>query len=89
MATVTVTAAHGAAAPVAAAPRAETFKPPIPGEIEGVIQAVEEDKRDRPDRFETWRFECVLAVEDPDGKIYGEGLCATSLDFLYFSSFFD
>ena len=27
---------------------------PIPGEIEGVVQAVEEDKRDRPDFFESW-----------------------------------
>ena len=36
-------------------------------------QALEVDKQDRPDMYETWRYECVLAVADPDGKIYGTG----------------
>jgi hypothetical protein len=73
MATITVTAPLGAAPPVEDGPRESTFQPPIPGEIEGIVQAVEEDKRDRPDFYESWRYECVLAVPDPDGKIYGTG----------------
>ena len=52
MATVTIT---GVAEEVEEGEREDSFKPPVPGEIENIVQAVEADKKDRPDMFETWR----------------------------------
>ena len=83
MATVTITAAAGVAEEVEEGEREDSFKPPVPGEIENIVQAVEADKKDRPDMFETWRYEVVLAVPDPDGSIYGEGLPHTEEDLAY------
>ena len=83
MATLTITAPAGVAEEVEEGEREDSFKPPVPGEIENIVQAVEADKKERPDMFETWRYEVVLAVPDPDGSIYGEGLPHTEEDLAY------
>jgi len=44
----------------------ETFYKPVPGEIDDVVQANADDKKNHPNRWTNWRFEVVLAVDDPD-----------------------
>ena len=46
--------------------------PPVPGQIEGVVQCNPQDKSARPGEWTTWSYEVVLAVEDPDYSIYGK-----------------
>jgi hypothetical protein len=61
-----VTAPHGAAPPVGdSAPHRDTFKAPLPGEIESIVQALPADKKAMPDDCTKWRYEVVLAVPDP------------------------
>jgi len=43
----------------------ESFFKPIPNEIEDIVQALKEDKDARPNEYQTWRYECVLAIDDP------------------------
>jgi len=64
---ITVKASYGAAGP-APKKQQQTYFKPLPGEIESVIQAHPEDRKARPDKFKTWRWEVVLAVEDPSVK---------------------
>jgi len=59
-----VEAPHGPRGP-APARHAATFFKPVPGEIDGVVQADPEDKKARPDQYATWRYEVVLAFDDP------------------------
>lgn len=47
-------------------PEKPKFYKPEPGEVEEFIQADPEDKKDLPDKFRQWRFEVVLARDDPD-----------------------
>jgi len=49
------------------------FRTPKPGQIWDVVQAHQGDKKDRPNQWKTWRYEVVLAVPDPDGRLYGQG----------------
>eukprot|EP00051_Salpingoeca_urceolata_P002406 m.49932 g.49932 ORF g.49932 m.49932 type:complete len:519 (+) comp12112_c0_seq1:50-1606(+) len=51
----------------------KTFVKPKPGEIDDVVQAHTDDKKTRPKEFKTWRFEVVLAVDDPDVSDGGAG----------------
>ncbi|GAB5353064.1 hypothetical protein AAMO2058_000006300 [Amorphochlora amoebiformis] len=55
-------------APKAPKKRVDTYKKPQPGEIESVVQAHPEDKKKRPDMYDTWRYEVMLAVEDKSVK---------------------
>ena len=80
MAVVGVHALHGEAAPVGEAEHEDSFQAPLAGEIEGVVQAVQEDKQARPDECGSWRYEVVLAVADPTQSIYGEGKPHTAED---------
>jgi len=52
---------------VGPAPAAHTpgYVKPVPGEIDSVVQSRKEDKAARPDAYRTWRYEVVLAVDDP------------------------
>lgn len=54
-------------------PREDSFMPPVPGQIEGVVQCNPQDKSARPGEWTTWSYEVVLAVEDLDYSIYGKG----------------
>ena len=65
MATLEITAKGGVAGP---APKTQQdhFIKPVPGEIDDIVQAHPDDKKDRPDEWNTWRFEAVLAIDDPD-----------------------
>jgi len=38
---------------------------PVPGEIDEVVQAHPADKKSRPNAWMTWKYEVVLAMEDP------------------------
>ena len=47
-----------------------SYSKPVPGEIDGVVQAHSDDKKafpekSSPDAYTKWRFEVVLAVDDP------------------------
>eukprot|EP01059_Diplonema_ambulator_P009944 TRINITY_DN19922_c0_g1_i1.p1 TRINITY_DN19922_c0_g1~~TRINITY_DN19922_c0_g1_i1.p1 ORF type:complete len:503 (+),score=66.18 TRINITY_DN19922_c0_g1_i1:41-1510(+) len=60
-------------APSGEAPKApekhkETYRKPKKGALEDVIQAKEEDKKARPGKHKTWRYELLLAVDDPSIK---------------------
>ncbi len=61
---------HSDSGPIGPAP--EKFKrkwfKPRPGEIDEVIQAHSAD-RERTQYYSQWRFEVILAVEDPDVKV--------------------
>ncbi|GBG24018.1 Hypothetical Protein FCC1311_002362 [Hondaea fermentalgiana] len=43
------------------------FKPAV-GEIEDIVQAHPDDKAAKPEEWQEWRFEAVLAVDDPSVK---------------------
>ncbi len=43
----------------------DTYFKPQAGEIESVVQASPEDKKARPDLYDTWRYEVMLAADDP------------------------
>lgn len=43
----------------------ESYFKPKPGEIEDIVQAQSDDKTARPDEWTTWRYEAVLAIDDP------------------------
>lgn len=64
MTTLTVTAPNGPRGP-APEKHSATFYKPVPGQIDGIIQANPEDKKARPDEWKTWRYEVVLAFDDP------------------------
>jgi len=43
----------------------ETYFKPMLGEIEDIIQANKQDKEEKPEKFDEWRYEVVLAADDP------------------------
>mmetsp|Transcript_18844 Transcript_18844/g.36978 ORF Transcript_18844/g.36978 Transcript_18844/m.36978 type:complete len:510 (+) Transcript_18844:157-1686(+) len=43
------------------------FKPAV-GEIEDIVQANESDKKAHPEDWKRWRFESILAIDDPSVK---------------------
>jgi hypothetical protein len=45
-----------------------TYVKPIPGEIDEIVQANPQDKKDFTDDWTKWRIEVVLAVDDPTVK---------------------
>ena len=49
------------------------FYTPRVGEIFDVVQADQTMKKNNPKGWRTWRYEVVLSVDDPDGKLYGMG----------------
>jgi len=55
-------------APKAPRKKVDTYFKPRPGEIDSVVQAHPEDKKARPDMYDTWRYEVMLAVDDPSVK---------------------
>jgi len=65
MATLQISAPKGPAQP-APLQHKETFYKCDPGEIEGVVQAHNDDKRNFPKQWTKWRYEVVLAFDDPD-----------------------
>ena len=44
----------------------KTFFKPLVGEIDGVVQAHADDKKANPDGWKQWRYEVVLAFDDPN-----------------------
>jgi len=51
-----------------------TFMTPLENTVFDVVQANQSDKKTRPDRWTTWRYEVVLHVKDDDkGTLYGKG----------------
>lgn len=46
----------------------QTYFKPVPGEIEDIVQAYNKDKERYKNRWDLWRYEAVLAVEDPTIK---------------------
>jgi hypothetical protein len=50
-----------------------TFMTPKKNSIFDIVQAHQKDKKERPNDWKTWRYEVVLHVDDPDGKLYGKG----------------
>jgi len=42
-----------------------TYYKPIPGQLEEVVQADPGDRKERPDQYRTWTYECVIAFDDP------------------------
>ena len=44
----------------------DSYVKKIPGEIDSIVQAHPEDKAGAPDQWHTWRYEVVLAVDEPD-----------------------
>eukprot|EP00658_Telonema_sp_P-2_P032721 TRINITY_DN24155_c0_g1_i1.p1 TRINITY_DN24155_c0_g1~~TRINITY_DN24155_c0_g1_i1.p1 ORF type:complete len:506 (+),score=93.11 TRINITY_DN24155_c0_g1_i1:185-1702(+) len=71
---------QGVAPAAAPGPRQETFLAPVPGQVEGVVQCDADDKKQRPGEWNTWRYEVVLAVSDPDCSLYGKGRERTEHD---------
>ena len=63
-----VTAPRGAVGPAPKQHSESFFKPEV-GEIDDVVQADPADKAARPDEFCTWRYEVVLARDDPDVQV--------------------
>ena len=43
----------------------QTYFKPLEGEIDSVVQAHPEDKKKNPKAWNTWRYEVVLAEDDP------------------------
>jgi len=62
LAQLTVLAPHGAKAGPQEVPK---FYKPRPGEVAEVVQAEPEDKRARPGQYRSWRYEVLLAWDDP------------------------
>ena len=64
-------------APPAPKTRIETgnvFYTPIVGQIFDVVQANQDDKKQRPKRWKTWKYEVVLALQDDENHtLYGKG----------------
>lgn len=46
----------------------ESYFKPVPGEIEDIVQAKAEDKKEFPDDWNKWRYEVILAINDPSIK---------------------
>lgn len=63
---IMLTLTRGCEAPPAPTAKRETYQKPKPGDVDSVVQADPEDKRARPEDHESWRYEIVLAVDDPD-----------------------
>ena len=49
------------------------FHTPRVGEIFDIVQADQAMKKARPKEWKAWRYEVMLSVEDPEGKLYGTG----------------
>ncbi|CAJ1348317.1 unnamed protein product [Effrenium voratum] len=63
LAEMTVLAKKGAALRGPSPPK---FYKPEPGEIEEVVQADPEDKKEHPGQYRKWRYEVMLAIDRPD-----------------------
>lgn len=46
--------------------RSRSFFKPEPGEVDEIVQADPEDRKAYPDQYRKWRFEALLAWDDPD-----------------------
>ncbi|KNC51579.1 uncharacterized protein AMSG_12072 [Thecamonas trahens ATCC 50062] len=44
----------------------DSYVKKVPGEIDSIVQAHPDDKKNAPDAWNTWRYEVVLAVDEPD-----------------------
>eukprot|EP01060_Flectonema_neradi_P015058 TRINITY_DN2173_c0_g2_i1.p1 TRINITY_DN2173_c0_g2~~TRINITY_DN2173_c0_g2_i1.p1 ORF type:complete len:495 (+),score=92.81 TRINITY_DN2173_c0_g2_i1:61-1545(+) len=44
----------------------ERFKKPVVGTIYDIVQTKEEDKKNKPGRYQEWTYEAVLAINDPE-----------------------
>ena len=49
------------------------FRTPVPNTIYDIVQAHQMDKKQSPKKWKEWRYEVVLHVSDPNGKLYGKG----------------
>eukprot|EP00944_MAST-04C_sp_MAST-4C-sp1_P002621 g2621.t1 len=50
------------------------FYTPVVGQIFDVVQANQDDKKERPKQWKTWKFEVVLALQDDKNHtLYGKG----------------
>jgi len=67
MCTLKINAVKGSVGPAPETYKETFYKPEI-GEIDDVVQAHTADKQATPQKWMTWRFEVVLAVDDPDVK---------------------
>ncbi|KAJ9472809.1 Protein FAM188A-like protein [Diplonema papillatum] len=65
LARITVSAPEG---PAKKAPKTHkpTYRKPKKGSLDDIVQANEDDRKARPGKHKTWRFEVVMAVDDPD-----------------------
>ena len=43
----------------------DTYFKPVPGEIEDIIQAFADDRKAYPEQYEKWKYEVVLAIDEP------------------------
>ena len=68
-----VSAGQAPLAPASHSEGVKKFHTPIPGMVWDVVQAKQADKAARPDEWGTWEFEVVLALDDPDHALYGQG----------------
>jgi hypothetical protein len=65
LATLVVSAPNGVVGP-APERREEPYVKPVAGEIDSIVQADPNDKKDKPKQFREWKYECVLAVDEKD-----------------------
>lgn len=63
LAELTVTATCGTATGAKEVPK---FYKPEPGEVDDVVQADPDDKKAHPDQYRLWRYEVLLAWDDPN-----------------------
>ena len=50
------------------------FYTPVVGQIFDVVQANQDDKKQRPKQWKTWKYEVVLALQDDENHtLYGKG----------------
>ncbi|CAK0822317.1 unnamed protein product [Prorocentrum cordatum] len=68
LAEIGVAAVRGAVA--SGAKEAPKFYKPVPGEVDDLVQADPDDKKAFPDKYRQWRYEVLLAWDDP--SVQGE-----------------
>jgi len=69
LADLEITAPEGQAKPAGKKSKAVFYKPEV-GEIDDIVQPDEGDKKENPDDYTSWTYECMLAFDDPtvEGK---------------------
>ena len=75
MCKLTLTTKHGTVGPAPENSKdgvAQHMTPKV-GSIFDVVQAHQEDKKQRSKLWKSWRYEVVRHVNDPDGALYGKG----------------